>query len=144
MVEAGGRWWRLVEGGGGWWKVVEGGTVDLCELPSSSLERPLLAPWCLPYLCALRRVGPFQGVPCFYYEEQDERRRDRSGGERKKGRGGLIGSGRSRGSRALGRELRFRGYRDPEQQRFGEREEGRRWEEALSGVCYDLEPLRGL
>ena len=56
VVEGGGGWW-LVEGGGGCWKVVEGGTVDLCELPSSSLERPLLAPWCLPYLCALRRVG---------------------------------------------------------------------------------------
>ena len=50
----------------------------MCELPSSSLERPLLAPWCLPHLCALRRGGPFQGVPCFYNEEQDKRRRDRS------------------------------------------------------------------
>lgn len=33
----------------------------------------------------------------------------------------------------MGRELRFRAYRDPEHQRFGEKEAGRRWEEALSG-----------
>ena len=32
----------------------------------------------------------------------------------------------------MGRELRFRAYRDPEHQRFGE-EAGRRWEEALLG-----------
>lgn len=59
-------------------------------------------------------------------------------------RGRRAGEGLQALAGALGRELRFRGYRDPEQQRFGEKEEGRRWEEALSGVCYDLEPLRGL
>lgn len=44
-----------------------------CELMDLG-RRPLLARHLL-HLCALRGVGPFQGVPCFYYEEQDGRER---------------------------------------------------------------------
>ena len=46
---------------------------------------------------------------------------------------GLGRTCRSGGSRALGRELRFRAHRDPEQRWCGEKEAGRRWEEVSSG-----------
>lgn len=41
-------------------KVVKYGNMDVYECLSSLLRRPLLAPWRLPHLHALRSTGPFQ------------------------------------------------------------------------------------
>lgn len=78
--------------------MVERGTVDVCEPPSSRLERPLLAPWCLPHLCALRRVGLSRAFPTFIMKNKTEEReaevegRGRRAGEDLQGRS--MGAGR--------------------------------------------------